>query len=107
MKTIPFLGNDFNFYMPCILFLISAVTFFQMVIKKKQNNRGNVCIDFDTYGQEERLISGKINDEKFGRDLVVVTLKRRDTQRLDQQLASKDRHSNYNYHSPIVSIVSA
>ena len=45
MKTIPFLGNDFNFYMPCILFLISVVTFFQMVIKKKQNNRGNVWFD--------------------------------------------------------------
>lgn len=45
-----------------------------------------------------------MDDERFGRELVVVTLKRRDHQRLDQQM-SRERHSNYNYHSPIVSIV--
>ena len=46
-----------------------------------------------------------MDDERFGRELVVVTLKRRDHQRLDQQM-SRERHSNYNYHNPIVSIVS-
>ena len=46
-----------------------------------------------------------MDDEKFGRELVVLTLKRRDDQRLDKQV-SRERHSNYNYHSPIVSIVS-
>ena len=46
MKTIPFLGNDFNFYMPCILFLISVITGIRMVRSSKEE-KVDVGIDDD------------------------------------------------------------
>ena len=50
MKTIPFLGSDFNFYMPCILFLISVITFWRMVRKsKKEFQEAKVYVEIIIY----------------------------------------------------------
>ena len=48
MKTIPFLGSDFNFYMPCILFLISVITCVRMVRSAKEEQVKDV-------GEEEMI----------------------------------------------------
>ena len=47
------------------------------------------------------LING-INEEKAGRDIVAITLKRRQRVRLDQEMAALGAQESYMYRSPKV-----
>lgn len=57
-------------------------------------------LEGNVYLQSERLLNSKYDADKIGRDLVAVTLKRREHLQMNRELEKQ----SYNYHTPIVRI---
>ena len=90
MKTIPFLGKEFNFYMPLIVVIISLFTLFKMLFVWKRK------------AKKEDLLLESVDEEKAGRDLVALTVKRRQRMLLDRSSSRNSQNMQYQYHSPTV-----
>ncbi|KAK8833395.1 hypothetical protein WA577_000360, partial [Blastocystis sp. JDR] len=87
MKTIPFLGSEFNFYVPAIVFLVSVFTFGKMMWPAKK--------------KADTLLDSGVDEVKAGQELVVLTLKRRAREVLNVEVTTMP--SVYSYQSPVVS----